>query len=983
MKPGSEVKRNGFARITWLLGLVGIVVLSGWFFSLNSANNLTPHDPLSAVRDRMFMVANVKILSPAYQPAAGAIVTLDDSQQVIADANGIASFEHLMHDNHLLSVYYNGQHYRLPLHTHSAESGVVLGISDELRLFGTSALLLGLLVWLGLGLQVFKLNAKLKSFKPVSLNPVGQKGLQPRFVALVASFLLAALFVPVFAGGEGLALAAPQYNASLPVPADVKVEEDDNNAILSWDGGGTTDPNPEGVGGYRVSWGVAGQPLGNVALTQYRILQLQPLVNGQKYEAQVQAVDMLGNLSTPSQTVSFAGTSARVDQMRSRMTGFFDDFNRPAGAASELKWNNAWSFCSDPAFSSMFINNQFHVHNMVAATNCDRGQSISRPRNTFDFTGRTGTISFDFDGEFRRDQWYLDLVPDLMDITGQVNIEAGDVASNPGNVLRFHQNEQIVEILWIDAKGVETKLASTDYNPYPPLDELGLKLVSNVRRHWELKVSQNSAEVWINGKKVVATNKLNLPFGKATVLWNEFSYNTRKSNEPYVLVHWDNFGFDGPASQIETHNYRTPGYGGFDYVELQKESVIREIKIPDEVKGATAQRLMFTMQMSNNWYDWSPEDKVIINGQTFPVPKPSGIQTELINLVSEINPYSMIINLPPGVLKTGDNQIEFVLLSCGVTNVHAELDFPAGKAPAYTPPEKVYPLVTMPAMPDVGPGAFIQAFGDTKVEIGGTVEEEEAKKVFPVSGRVPVKFVVHNDIALAATGRNPGITKVELRLNQKPIYSVDLNDAPYFEGAYVLDTSQYANGQYAIDVVATNKNGVTSIPDYFQGDSVAGDYYPLQIGINNPKSGSTSLPVAPAGKAHGDQPASTPGPNIPKPKPAPVFGNSGDNNGSVDATNAEPVSSTAAANNSVASAPANLSKTTPADSKIDLKAMLPLLIGGLLGCLSLYLVTGALVGDSLRRKHRVGALKAGMILGWPYFALRRPKQPSPDLLNKN
>ena len=116
--------------------------------------------------------------------------------------------------------------------------------------------------------------------------------------------------------------------------------------------------------------------------------------------ARVQSVDGAGHLSAFSPTVSFTGTPARVDALRARMNGFFDDFNLPAGAPDERKWNSAYSRCNAATSNGFFINDQFHAHSTVFSGNCDRGQSISRPRAALDFSDNgTRTIVFDWDGE--------------------------------------------------------------------------------------------------------------------------------------------------------------------------------------------------------------------------------------------------------------------------------------------------------------------------------------------------------------------------------------------------------------------------------------------------------------------------------------------------------------------------------------------------------------------------------------------------------
>lgn len=828
-------------------GTVALLLLSATlWFGIFSAPSETPLHPNTGQPMEMLMAAKVVIVDGNGQPAAQAIVTLDDNQQVIADEAGLAYFEHVMLHDHPLKVVYQGEHYQMRLHVHTSENKITLGLSLETRRNAT--LLFGGLLCAWMGLWVIRsVRSQRRNRKQEQIAArLPKRLLVDRRLApvslLLLSFTAVSLISAPLAANSGAVSAAGTTLASLPVPTNLTTEQDDRSAILSWNGGGDANvAEPDGVAGYKVSWGLAGQPLSNVQITRFRVIQLQPITNGQQYQATVQSMDKLGNVSNPSATVSFTGNSARVDALRNQMTGFFDDFNTAAGAPDELKWNVAYSNCNDPKYNGFFINTQFHVHSMLSATNCDRGQNVARPRQTFDFTGRTGTITFDFDGEFRRDQWYMDLMPEMMDIGGQVNIESGDVASSPGNVLRFHQNDQVVEVLYINSAGIETSLAKTDWNPYPTLDWVGLQLVPNVRRHWTFKISQSSTEILVNGKTVLKT-ALNLPFSKATVHWNEFSYNTHKSNEPFVLGHWDNFGFDGPKSNIETHNYRTPGYGG-DYSELSGNTAQRTITIPDSLAGEKAERLMFTLQMDQGWYSYSPGDQVVINGKSFPMPQPKGAVTDQQTLVSEINAYTEIINLPLGTLKTGTNTLSFTCQSCGILNVHGEVDFTAGSAPAYTQPVQVYTLNPVPTLPDVGVGAYFYGFNGTQLDMAGLVTEELAQTVYPMSGKVAARVIADAEIPMNATGKNPGIGRVELWLDKKPIWVQDTGGAPHFDSVYTFDTTQFSNGAHELFFVAYTPSGTPSFPDYFQGDTSSGDYYPVKINISNANPGPTATPL--------------------------------------------------------------------------------------------------------------------------------------------
>ncbi|HEX9370414.1 MAG TPA: hypothetical protein VF897_05385 [Roseiflexaceae bacterium] len=647
--------------------------------------------------------------------------------------------------------------------------------------------------------------------------------------------------------------------AALPIPAGLTVEQDDRNAILQWDFDpqNPVAPLPAGVAGYKITWGPAGQPDAFSKLTEERIIQLQPLTNGQPYVARVQSIDSAGHLSAASPSISFAGSPARVDALRARMNGFFDDFNLPQGAPDERRWNSAYSRCNADWSNGFFINDQFHAHNTVFSGNCDRAQSISRPRAVLDFSDNgTRTITFDFDGEFRRGQWYLDLVPRLMDISGQVNIEGSDGVADPANGLRFHQNEQSLNIDAFGPSGALTIPASTDGNPYPPLDWAGLKQVSNVRRHWEIHVGRDQAEVLINGKTVLKTapGAFHLTQDRYYLLWNVFSYNTEKANVPFVLAHWDNFGFDAPAGTTHdtvTHNYRLVNTGTDFMVAFGDQAPARAtLNIPDTVDGANARRLMFTLQMDqNDQYDWSPNDNVVVNGVAFAIPKPTSNATPALSLQDIVNtysPYTVVIDLPPGVLKQGANQISFNTMSSSVHNIHVELDFAAASEPPYTPPAQAIGGTLIPAIPAVGPNAVLTRIGAKQVDTSAENLTDPAVFNPTVSGIVPIGVEVHQDIALQATGSNVGVRQLELLIDRRVALTqrVDAQAAaPGVVTTLNLDTRGLSNGTHEIYFRAYNTRCTPSIPDYFHGiGAESGAYFPLHIKVQNSGAAGAAAP---------------------------------------------------------------------------------------------------------------------------------------------
>ena len=162
----------------------------------------------------------------------------------------------------------------------------------------------------------------------------------------------------------------------LPQVRNVRVYPDDRVATVTWDK--PTNADAAGIVGYFIEWGeTALGTFPNTKQTTDLAVQLQPLDNGKQYTIRVYAAH--GNIAqvetpgsyvsgtaseargsgrvSPFQTITTTATSARVDQLRTQMTGFFDDFNTEAGAFNELKWNQATTTCGAPGSMGAFINN--------------------------------------------------------------------------------------------------------------------------------------------------------------------------------------------------------------------------------------------------------------------------------------------------------------------------------------------------------------------------------------------------------------------------------------------------------------------------------------------------------------------------------------------------------------------------------------------------------------------------------------------------
>lgn len=268
-----------------------------------------------------------------------------------------------------------------------------------------------------------------------------------------------------------------------------------------------------------------------------------------------------GTPSDKSVTVTFTSASARVNNLRSTMTGFFTDFNTGPGAFVERDLNTAYSQCNVPDMSASFINQQVHAHNLISSPSdrCDRGLTVIRPRATFDFTGRTGTVVFDLDGAFHRQAWYLDLLPDRgvpIDLNGHIHNE--DSGGSPINVLRFRQQDQRLQLFFFGPDGEPNKIVETGWgdNDFPQMDRIGngFAIVRNVRRPFVVKISRTFFAAFIDGIPVLNAS-ISLPYSKAQVQFNTYSYNLQ-DQDMFQVVHWDNVSWRVGAGRA--------AFGGWD-----------------------------------------------------------------------------------------------------------------------------------------------------------------------------------------------------------------------------------------------------------------------------------------------------------------------------------------------------------------------------------------------------------------------------------
>ncbi len=619
-------------------------------------------------------------------------------------------------------------------------------------------------------------------------------------------------------------------------------------------------------------------------VTGNRRVQLQPLVNATPYRLRVERINALGEITSLARVLDFdGGDGARVAALRSSMT-WFDDFNLPMGPADEKLWNNAVNTSTEPRFNLFFINDQYHAHTLHGTrvdNTGDRSQTSQRFRKPLRIaSGERRRIVFDMDSPLSpRSVWYLDLNPVGTDVTGHADFfdEEGALGL-PAGMLRLRAQFQGFSVSLIGMDGASHRIASVD------LEQAGRQQVSNVRRHFEARVGTDGIEILVDGRSVIdaAFAPYALRAGDYEPMWIGFGYNTAKDGVPYYLLHWDNFGFDGPSVEPRTvHNYVTR-IAGTDYQKANRGSATYptfNVDIPDDLRptiaGTTAEAwLVMTYQMGDySSFALAPGDHVRINdGATLALPpRPNNSEPNVPGLLAWHVPSTARVKLGDLVhggaspLVVGTNRFRFFAENTGILNVHVEVSYPPGSAPAYTPPAAIHPFPLHADLPRLGPPARFARIGATGIGEEHLIGDDPPARI-DVSGQVPLDMVVGNhsyadwapqlmvvpvaSTEVWSTGGTTGVERVEVFLRSvgsgngpgASVLRIDTaRDAPAPHGRYTrsLDTTAFANGDYEIFVQATTPSGLRSHPSYgnetylWDAAALSGAYYPFQIRIAN------------------------------------------------------------------------------------------------------------------------------------------------------
>lgn len=632
--------------------------------------------------------------------------------------------------------------------------------------------------------------------------------------------------------------------------------------------------------------GTAGTPSPVVRwmVTGNRRAQLQPLVNDMPYQVRVERIDALGAIMSLPRVVRFdGGDGTRVQALRDTLTSF-DDFNLPMGAPDETLWNNATVTSTDPRFNLFFINDQYHAHTLQGTrvdNTGDRSQTSQRYRKPLRIEqGVRRRIVFDMDSPLSpRSVWYLDLNPVATDVTGHADFfDSAGATGLPAGMLRLRAQFQTFSVSLIGMDGASRPIASVD------MEAVGRQAVTNVRRAFDVRVGTDGIAVSIDGREVIDATFAPDVFaaGDYEALWVGFGYNTPKDANPYYLLHWDNFGFDGPVVEPRrVHNYVTR-LAGTDYRKAHRGSgsfPTFDIAIPDDLRpvtaGATAQAwLVFTYQMGDySSFQLASGDHVAMNGgTTFTLPPrvnnslplvpdllawhvPSTVRVKVADLVAGM----------PSPFVIGTNRFRFFAENTGLLNVHLEVFYPPGSAPAYTPPAQIHDQPMHADLPRLGPPARFERIGETPIGARHLIGADPAERI-GVSGSVPVTVVAGNrsyadwapqllvvpvaSTEVWSTGGTAGIASVAVFLRpqgstggpgQRVLFIETARDVPAPQGRYTrtFDSRAFADGDYELFVRAVTPSGLYSHPSYgneaelWNAAELSGAYYPIPIRIDN------------------------------------------------------------------------------------------------------------------------------------------------------
>jgi hypothetical protein len=320
-------------------------------------------------------------------------------------------------------------------------------------------------------------------------------------------------------------------------------------------------------------------------------------------------------------------------------------------------------------------------------------------------------------------------------------------------------------------------------------------------------VSQNTADLYVDGQDILHADNLNLPFSVAYVASQQWDYDLAINHIQAHLTHWDNIGFDAPAGYAPPviHPY-TDGNGLMGNLQVMQNpgssdhpnQVTDQIIVPDDVSGNTGAQVFLDFVAHG-----VSGATVSLNGVTQPLKDyPYG---------DNLEESTRVVSFPPDAVHSGVNTVTLNISGCQcsvrLNRLHLEVQFPAGSTAPYTVYDGL-PSGDVPQQTSEGPEPMF----------GGNFPKSGAK----LSGSVPVQIRADAGPTLLSTGHIDAITAVALAVDGNPVATMKLDGpAPKTDQTLQFDTTKVPNGQHKLTAIAYGIDGgalATDAPLMFTAD---------------------------------------------------------------------------------------------------------------------------------------------------------------------
>jgi hypothetical protein len=632
---------------------------------------------------------------------------------------------------------------------------------------------------------------------------------------------------------KGIATFAPLSTTAPPVPSGIKARGDDRNAILTWDGWeqGLSARSRWNDGGYEVRW----RKVGDTAWIGTRrtvppTIQLQPLVNGTPYEAQIRALSGAWLASAWSALIPFTGDGTRVAALKASCV-LFDDGNRGMGTLDGLLWEQYNSVFNNPATSGLFVNDQFHEHFCVGTGNkFDRTWNAATSKMLID-VDQENTVYLDLDvactgpmGQYGPDSggrgaWYADFIPASLHAGSTTHLDPANVdPSWPSNRMSVQLFGGKINIEEYGPDGhVHISSNSGDL-----ASKFGIILVPNVRLPLKIDVSQTHVRVALtnNAGQMVTVVDAPLMFPLAETQYvcslRQFGYNTTKVSCPDFLGHWGRFAVARRSASLPhptRYTYYPNALHGNEYQE--GASISWQIKTPDDRTKAIAARIKF----STGWhYTDKGTNTLSLNGHSYPFASPDG-GVQYFSWNREVVVPVKLADL------AAVNAVTITMPGRGdIGNIRIEVEYSEGQAPPLTDYCGVYPgsmdCGMMPTMPPALVDCKLSKIG-TKTEWDAPFfhARDKSGAVSVARGtKLPIALYCRGNCAPMVTGQYGAYQRVQLLVDGVPQGEVNAGTSGNLAvgGSYgvTLDTSSLAPGYHSVTARAYDSAGNQSTSDY-------------------------------------------------------------------------------------------------------------------------------------------------------------------------